>query len=53
MQVQPYLFFEGRCKEALAFYRQALGAQVDMLMRFNDRPEAPPPGAVAPGSEER
>lgn len=53
MQVQPYLFFEGRCEEALDFYRQALDAQVDMLMRFKDSPEAPPPGAVAPGSEEK
>jgi len=53
MQVQPYLFFEGRCEEALEFYRQALYAQVDMLMRFKESPEAPPPGAVAPGSEEK
>jgi PhnB protein len=53
MQVQPYLFFEGRCEEALDFYRQALDAQVDMLMRFKESPEAPPPGAVAPGSEEK
>jgi PhnB protein len=53
MQVQPYLFFEGRCEEALEFYRQALDAEVEMLMRFKDSPEAPPPGAVAPGSEEK
>jgi PhnB protein len=53
MQVQPYLFFEGRCEEALEFYRQALDAQVEMLMRFRDSPEAPPPGAVAPGSEDK
>ena len=53
MQVQPYLFFEGRCEEALEFYRQALDAQVDMLMRFKESPEAPPPGAVAPGSEDK
>ena len=53
MQVQPYLFFEGRCEEALDFYRQALDAQVDMLMRFKESPEAPPPGAVAPGSEDK
>ena len=52
MQVQPYLFFEGRCEEALEFYRQALDAQVDMLMRFKESPETPPPGAVAPGSED-
>lgn len=53
MQVQPYLFFEGRCEEALEFYRQALDAEVEMLMRFKESPEAPPPGAVAPGSEEK
>ena len=37
--VQPYLFFDGRCDEALEFYRQALGAEVEMLMRFKDSPE--------------
>jgi PhnB protein len=45
MQVQPYLFFEGRCEEAVEFYRRALGAEVEMLMRFKDSPEptmAPP-----------
>jgi PhnB protein len=39
MQIQPYLFFEGRCEEALGFYRKALGAEVTMLMRFKDSPE--------------
>lgn len=34
MQVQPYLFFDGRCEEALEFYKQALGAEQAMLMRF-------------------
>lgn len=53
MQVQPYLFFDGCCEEALEFYRRALDAQVDMLMRFKESPEAPPPGAVAPGSEDK
>jgi PhnB protein len=37
--VQPYLFFDGRCEEALAFYRQALDAEVTALMRFKDSPE--------------
>lgn len=41
--VQPYLFFGGRCEEALEFYRNAVGAQIDMLVRFKDSPE-PPPG---------
>lgn len=38
MQVQPYLFFNGCCEEALALYRSALGAQVTALMRFKDMP---------------
>jgi PhnB protein len=37
--VQPYLFFGGRCEEALEFYREMLGAEVQMLMRFQDSPE--------------
>lgn len=46
MQVQPYLFFDGRCEEAVRFYERALGAQVLMLMRNRDAPglEAPAPG---------
>ena len=36
MRVQPYLFFEGRCEEAIAFYREALGAQVVALMRYGE-----------------
>ena len=56
MQVQPYLFFEGRCEEAIEFYRQALGAQVEMLMRFKDSP-VPPQGsgecAPTPGTENK
>jgi PhnB protein len=37
--IQPYLFFEGRCEEALEFYKGAIGAEVLMLMRFKDNPE--------------
>jgi PhnB protein len=48
MQVQPYLFFEGRTEEALNFYRDALGAQVQMMMRYEDSPDAPPPGMNPP-----
>jgi PhnB protein len=40
--VQPYLFFEGRCEEALEFYKKAVGAEVMMLMRFKDSPEQNP-----------
>jgi PhnB protein len=46
MLVQPYLFFGGRCQEAVEFYRDALGAEVQMLMRFKESPEPPPPGAI-------
>lgn len=42
MQVQPYLFFDGRCEEALAFYQKAIGAKPGMLMRFKDSPDKPP-----------
>jgi PhnB protein len=53
VQVQPYLFFEGRCEEAIEFYRKALGAELTMLMRFKDSPEPPQPGMVPPGSENK
>lgn len=39
MTIQPYLFFNGRCEEALDFYGKALGAQRSMLMRFDESPE--------------
>jgi PhnB protein len=44
MYVQSYLFFDGRCDEALEFYRKALGAEVQMLVRFKDSPVPPNPG---------
>ena len=53
MPIEPYLFFEGRAEEALEFYRKALDAKVGMLMRYKDSPEAPPPGMVPPGSENK
>lgn len=53
MQIQPYLFFDSRCEEAIEFYRQALGAEVTMLMRFKDSPEPPQPGITPPGSDEK
>ncbi len=39
MFVQPYLFFDGRCDEAIAFYKKAVGAEVGMLMRWKDSPD--------------
>src|SRR5580692_10017412 len=50
MKVQPYLNFDGRCEEALEFYRRALGAEVMMLMRFKESPE---PAMVSPGSQDK
>lgn len=53
MQVQPYLFFDGRCEEALEFYRAALGAEVTSLHRFRDSPEPHQPGMLPPGAENK
>lgn len=53
MQVQPYLFFDGRCEEAIAFYQRALGARPDMLMRYREAPEPPPPGMVPPNWDDK
>jgi PhnB protein len=50
MQLQPYLFFDGRCEEAIEFYRSKLGAEVGMLMRFKDSPE---PQQHAPGTDNK
>jgi PhnB protein len=58
MKVQSYLSFEGRCDEALAFYKKALGAEVVQLMRYSEAPERPPSsdaaascGGAAPGAD--
>jgi PhnB protein len=53
MHVQPYLFFDGRCEEAVEFYKKTLGAEVTQLLRFKDSPEPPQPGMVPPGSEDK
>ncbi len=51
--IQPYLMFGGRCEEALEFYRSALGAEVDMLLRFSESPDPTPPGMLPPGFENK
>src|SRR5229473_1269643 len=51
--VQPYLFFNGSCEQAVEFYRNALGAEVAMMMRYNDSPEPTPPGMLPPGFENK
>src|ERR1700736_5500298 len=53
MQVQPYLFFDGRCEEAVEFYRTALGAEEIRLMRFKDSPQPHAPGMLPPGAENK
>jgi PhnB protein len=50
MHVQPSLFFDGRCEEAVEFYQKPLGAEVAMLMRYQESPEPPQPGMVPPGA---
>jgi PhnB protein len=47
MQVQPYLSFEGRCDEAIDFYKKTIGAKVEMLMRFKDAPDQ---SMISPGN---
>jgi PhnB protein len=51
--IQPYLFFGGRCEEAIEFYAKALGAQVEMLMHHRDSPDPHPPGLLQPGFEDK
>ena len=56
MQVQPYLFFDGRAEEAFDFYRKAIGAEVKMLMRFSESPEPTqqsPEGCASPGAPDK
>lgn len=51
--IQPYLFFGGRCEEAVSFYRTALGAEVEMMLRFSESPEPMPEGSLPPGFENK
>jgi PhnB protein len=53
MLVQPYLFFGGRCEEALEFYRDAAGAEVQMIMRYSESPEPPAAGTMPECFEEK
>lgn len=49
--ITPYLDFAGRCEEALSFYADALGAQIETIMRFNESPDPTPPGMLQSGFE--
>jgi PhnB protein len=51
--IQPYLFFGGRCEEALEFYKSAIGAKVDIIMYHKDSPDPAPPGMLPPGYENK
>ena len=51
--LEPYLFFGGRCEEAIQFYHSALGAEVEMMMRYNESPQPMPPGSIPPGFEKK
>ena len=51
--IQPYLMFNGRCEEAIEFYRKALNAEVEFSILFKESPEPPPPGMVPPGFENK
>ena len=51
--VQPYLFFGGRCQEAIDFYSKVLDAKIDMVMLFKDSPQPLPPGVLQPGFESK
>ena len=51
--VQVYLSLNGRCEEAVEFYKKAVGAEVEIMMRFKESPEPPPPGMVPPGFENK
>lgn len=53
MKVEPYLSFNGRCEEALEFYKKAVGAKVLMKMRFSESPEPCAPGMMPPGTENK
>jgi PhnB protein len=52
-RIEPYLFFNGRCQEALDFYGSAIGASVEFLMHYKDSPDPVPPGRIPPGYEDK
>ena len=50
MTIQPYLNFDGRCEEAIDFYKKAIGAEVEMMLRFSECPEPPSEDCAMPGN---
>jgi len=53
MRLEPYLFFDGRCEEAIEFYKKTLGAEVKMMMRYKESPQPHQPGMVPPGYDNK
>ena len=53
MNVEPYVFFDGKCEEAMEFYKGAVGARVEAVLRFKEHPDAGKPGTIPPGSENK
>lgn len=53
MRIEPYLYFGGKCEEAIAFYEKAIGAKREILLRHREAPDKPPPGALGPGMEDK
>ena len=53
MKLEPYLMFDGNCEEAIGFYTKALGGKIEMLIRYNESPEPPPPEMMKPGFEDK
>lgn len=53
MTLEPYLFFNGRCEEAMNFYKQAIGAEISFQMRMNEAPDPPPPGSIPAGFDNK
>jgi PhnB protein len=51
--ITPYLFYSGKCEEALSYYQKSLGAKIEMVMRFNESPNPTPPGALQEGFENK
>jgi PhnB protein len=51
--IQPYLFFNGQCEEALNFYSKAIGAKIEMMMRYKDSPEPVPADRIPAGYENK
>lgn len=51
--IEAYLMFDGRCDEAIEFYKSAMGAELEMLMRFSESPDPIPEDMLPPGNENK